>query len=68
MIIPYARVKRKVLQKVINHYDKLPVRHTNDRDVCVHHVVSRHRDRLLEQEVIEEALWEKLKNWNLGKG
>ena len=68
LIIPYARVKRKVLQKVINHYDKLPVRHTNDRDVCVLHVVSRHRDRLLEQEVIEEALWEKLKNWNLGKG
>ena len=48
-------------------HDQLPVRHTNDSDVRVHHVVSRHRDRLLEQEVIEERLWERLKRWNLGK-
>jgi len=42
-------------------HDQLSVRHTNDRNVRVHHAVSRHRDRLLEQEVIEEALWEKNK-------
>ena len=35
-------------------HDKLPVRRTNDRDVHLHHVVSRHGDHLLEQEAIEE--------------
>ena len=49
-------------------HDKLSIRHPDDRNVRVHHTVSRHHDRLLEQEAIEEALWEKLKNWNLGKG
>jgi len=48
-------------------HDKLPVRRTNDRDVHLHHVVSRHGDRLLEQEAIEEELWERLKRWNLKK-
>ena len=48
-------------------HDKLSIRHPDDRNVRVHHVVSRHRDRLLEQEVIEEALWEKLKSWNSKK-
>ena len=48
-------------------HDQLPVRHTNDRDVRVHHAVSRHRDRLLEQEVVEEELWKRLKRWNLEK-
>ncbi len=42
-------------------HDQFPLRYTNDGDVYFHHVVSRHRDRLLEQEVIEEALWEKNK-------
>ena len=48
LIIPYARVKREKLQKIINHYelkqtqknDKLPLRYTDDRDVRVHHAVS----------------------------
>ena len=48
-------------------HDQLSVRHTNDRDVRVHQVVSRHRDRLLEQEIIEARLWERLKRWNLEK-
>ncbi len=48
-------------------HDQLPIRRTNDRDVRVHHVVSRHRDRLLEQEIIEARLWERLKRWNLEK-
>ena len=47
LIIPYARVKREKLQKIINHYelkqtqknDKLPLRYTDDRDVRVHHAV-----------------------------
>ena len=67
LLLPHARVKRKKLQQIIKHYDQLSLRHTDDRHVHIHHVVSRHGDRLLEQEVIEEALWEKLKNWNLGK-
>jgi len=40
LIIPYARVKRKKLQQIIKHYDKLPLRYTNDRDVRVHNAVS----------------------------
>ena len=47
LIIPYSRVKRKKLQQIINHYDKLSLRYTNDRDVRVHHVVSRHGNHLL---------------------
>ena len=42
LIIPYARVKRKKLQQIIKHYDKLSLRYTDDRDVYFHHVVSRH--------------------------
>jgi hypothetical protein len=41
LLLPYARVKRKKLQQIIKHYDKLSLRHTNDRDVHIHHVVSR---------------------------
>ena len=48
-------------------HDQLSVRHTNDRYVYFHHAVSRHRDRLLEQEVVEEELWKRLKRWNLEK-
>ena len=48
-------------------HDQLPIRRTNDRDVHLHYVVSRHGDRLLEQEAIEEELWERLKRWNLKK-
>ena len=40
LIIPYARVKRKKLQQIINHYDKFSLRYTNDRDVRVHNAVS----------------------------
>ena len=44
LIIPYARVKREKLQKIINHYenknDKLPLRYTDDRDVYIHNSVS----------------------------
>ena len=51
LIIPYARVKRKKLQKIINLYenknDKLPLRYTNDRDVRFHHPVSRHENHIL---------------------
>ena len=47
LIIPYARVKRKKLQQIIKHYDKLPLRYTNDRDVRVHNSVSRHGNRIL---------------------
>ena len=42
LLLPYSHVKREALQQIIDHYDKLPVRHTNDRDVHFHHVVSRH--------------------------
>jgi len=41
LIIPYAHVKREKLQQIINHYDKLSIRHTNDRDVYIHHAVYR---------------------------
>jgi hypothetical protein len=47
LLLPYARVKRKKLQQIIKHYDKLSLRHTNDRDVRVHHPVSRHGDYFL---------------------
>ena len=55
LIIPYARVKREKLQKIINHYelkqtqknDKLPLRYTDDRDVRVHHAVSGDGNNLL---------------------
>ena len=40
-------------------HDKLSIRYPDDRNVRVHHTVSRHHDRLLEQEAVEEALWEK---------
>ena len=47
LIIPYARVKRKKLQQIIDHYDKLSIRYTNDRDVRVHHVVSGDGNNIL---------------------
>ena len=55
LIIPYARVKREKLQKIINHYelkqtqknDKLPLRYTDDRDVRVHHAVSGDGNNIL---------------------
>ncbi len=49
LIIPYARVKRKKLQQIINHYDKLSLRYTNDRDVRVHHPVSRDGNHILNE-------------------
>ena len=47
LIIPYARVKREKLQKIINHYDQLPLRYTDDRDVRVHHAVSGDGNNIL---------------------
>jgi len=55
LIIPYARVKREKLQKIINHYelkqtqknDKLSLRYTDDRDVRVHHAVPGDGNNLL---------------------
>ena len=49
LIIPYARVKRKKLQQIIKHYDKSPLRYTNDRDVRVHHPVSRDGNHILNE-------------------
>jgi len=57
LIIPYARVKREKLQKIINHYelkqtqknDKLPLRYTDDRDVRVHHAVSGDGNNILKE-------------------
>ena len=57
LIIPYARVKREKLQKIINHYDlkqtqkndKLPLRYTDDRDVRVYNPVSGDGNNLLKQ-------------------
>ena len=57
LIIPYARVKREKLQKIINHYelkqtqknDKLPLRYTDDRDVRVHHAVSGDGNNILNE-------------------
>ena len=40
LIISYTHVKRKKLQQIINHYDKLSLRYTDDRDVRVHNAVS----------------------------
>ena len=40
---------KPMAQKIINHYDKLPVRHTNDRNVRVHYSVSRHGNHLLNE-------------------
>ena len=47
LLLPHARVKRKKLQQIINHYAQFPIRHTNDGDVRVHHPVSRHGHHLL---------------------
>ena len=51
LLIPYARVKRKKLQQIIDHYDKFPLRYTNDRDVRVHHSVSRDGNHILNEQV-----------------
>ena len=50
LLIPYSRVKRKKLQQIINHYDKLSLRYTNDRDVRVHHPVSRDGNYILNEQ------------------
>ena len=50
LLFPYARVKRKKLQQLINHYDKLSLRYTNDRDVRVHHPVSRDGNYILNEQ------------------
>ena len=47
LLLPYARVKRKKLQQIINHYAQFPIRHTHDGDVHFHHSVSRHGHHLL---------------------
>ena len=47
LIIHYARVKRKKLQQIIDNYDKLSIRYTDDRDVRVHHVVSGDGNNIL---------------------
>ena len=49
LIIPYARVKREKLQKIINHYDQFPLRYTDDRDVRVHHAVSGDGNNILNE-------------------
>jgi hypothetical protein len=49
LLFPYARVKRKKLQQIINHYDKLSLRYTDDRDVRVHHPVSRDGNHILKE-------------------
>ena len=49
LIIPYARVKRKKLQQIINHYDQFPLRYTDDRDVRVHHAVSGDGNNILNE-------------------
>ena len=47
LLLPYAHVKRRKLQQIINHYDKLPLRRTNDSDVYIHHSVPRYRVNIL---------------------
>ena len=49
LIIPYVRVKREKLQKIIDYYDKFPIRYTNDRDVRVHNSVSRDGNNILNE-------------------
>ena len=51
LIISYTHVKRKKLQQIIDHYDKFPLRYTNDRDVRVHHSVSRDGNHILNEKV-----------------
>ncbi len=47
LLLPHARVKRKKLQQIINHYAQFSIRHTDDGHVRFHHIVSRHGDHLL---------------------
>ena len=53
LLLPYARVKREALQKIIDHYknknDKLSIRYTNDRDVRVHNPVSGDGNNILKE-------------------
>ena len=49
LIISYTHVKRKKLQKIIDHYDKLPLRYTDDRDVRVHNPVSGDGNHILKE-------------------
>ena len=49
LIIPYARVKRKKLQQIIKHYDKLSIRYTDNSDVRVHNSVSGHGNHILNE-------------------
>ena len=41
--------KLNKLRKIIKHYDKLSIRHTDNRDVCFYHVVSRHGNYILNE-------------------
>ena len=49
LLLPYSRVKRRKLQQIIKHYDKFSIRYTNDRDVRVHHPVSRDGNPILKE-------------------
>ena len=49
LLFPYARVKRKKLQQIIKHYDKLSIRYTDNSDVRVHNSVSGHGNHILNE-------------------
>ena len=49
LLIPHARVKRKKLQQIIKHYDKLSIRYTDNSDVRVHNAVSGHGNHILNE-------------------
>ena len=49
LLLPYARVKRKKLQQIIDHYDKFSLRPAGDGDVRFHHVVSGHGSHILNE-------------------
>ena len=49
LLIPHARVKRKKLQQIIKHYDKLSIRYTDNSDVRVHNSVSGHGNHILNE-------------------
>ena len=43
----HYEITGKKLQQIINHYDKLPLRYTDNRDVRVHHAVSSDGNNIL---------------------
>ena len=47
LLLPYSRVKRRKLQQIIKHYDKLSLRYTDDGDVHIHHVVFGYGNHIL---------------------